>query len=185
MILGWGAAVGVCLGVSTVVLVRWGQWWFAISLSVIIAVMMVCYVAVPARLIGVQATHSKRDKLTAHRGGRGSRSGGLHPADVLGRIGLLMLSSRYYPSGDHAGEIRRGSPALTRYADDLVVCCHSRQQAEQVKAQLAGWLEPRGLAFNEAKTRIVPLSDTAAVVRDRGVVDAGQGDRVEVRLPRS
>ena len=52
VILGWGAAVGVCLGVSTVILVRWGQWWFAISLSIIIAVMMVCYVAVPARLIG-------------------------------------------------------------------------------------------------------------------------------------
>src|SRR5690348_14985657 len=41
----------------------------------------------------------------------------------------------------------------------LVVCCHSRQQAEQVQARLAGWLEPRGLAFNEAKTRIVPLSE--------------------------
>ena len=37
--------------------------------------------------------------------------------------------------------------------------CHSRQQAEQVQARLAGWLEPRGLAFNEAKTRIVPLSE--------------------------
>jgi len=39
------------------------------------------------------------------------------------------------------------------------VCCHSRQDAEQVKARLAGWLEPRGLAFNEAKTRIVPLTE--------------------------
>ena len=57
------------------------------------------------------------------------------------------------------GTVRAGCPALTRYADDLVVCCHSRQQAEQVKARLAGWLEPRGLAFNEAKTRIVPLSE--------------------------
>ena len=28
-------------------------------------------------------------------------------------------------------------------------------------------------------------SGTAAVVRDREVVDAGQGDRVEARLPRS
>jgi RNA-directed DNA polymerase len=46
-----------------------------------------------------------------------------------------------------------------RYADDLVVCCPSRQQAEQVKARLAGWLEPRGLTFNEAKTRIVHLCD--------------------------
>jgi len=41
-------------------------------------------------------------------------------------------------------------------ADDMVACCHSRQQAEQVKTRLAGWLEPRGLAFNEDKTRIVP-----------------------------
>jgi RNA-directed DNA polymerase len=57
------------------------------------------------------------------------------------------------------GKVREGRPALTRYADDLVVCCHSRQQAEEVKARLAVWLEPRGLAFNEAKTRIVSLSE--------------------------
>jgi len=38
------------------------------------------------------------------------------------------------------------------------VLCHSQQQAEQVKVQLAGWLTPRGLAFNEDKTKIVPLS---------------------------
>ena len=56
-------------------------------------------------------------------------------------------------------EFKAGSPALTRYADDLVVCCHSRQDAEQVKARLAEWLEPRGLAFNEAKTRIVPVTE--------------------------
>ncbi|MGH3404921.1 MAG: group II intron reverse transcriptase/maturase [Streptosporangiaceae bacterium] len=66
---------------------------------------------------------------------------------------------RYYRSGGHAGRMKDGCPALTRYADDLVVCCHSRQQAEQVKAQLARWLEPRGLAFNEAKTRIAHLSE--------------------------
>ncbi len=65
---------------------------------------------------------------------------------------------RYY-AGTYAGRVRNGCPALTRYADDLVVCCHSRQQAEEVKARLARWLEPRGLAFNEAKTRIVPLSE--------------------------
>ena len=37
------------------------------------------------------------------------------------------------------------------------MCCHSRQQAEQVKTKLAAWLALRGLAFNEAKTRIVRL----------------------------
>jgi RNA-directed DNA polymerase len=46
---------------------------------------------------------------------------------------------------------------LVRYCDDFVVCCHSRQQAEQVKAQLAEWLAPRGLAFNQDKTTIVSL----------------------------
>ena len=44
-------------------------------------------------------------------------------------------------------------------ATHLAVLCASRAQAEQVKARLAGWLEPRGLAFNEARTQIVHLSE--------------------------
>ena len=39
------------------------------------------------------------------------------------------------------------------------VCCYTRQQAEQVKARLAAWLAPRGLVFNEDKTRIVHLEE--------------------------
>ena len=64
-----------------------------------------------------------------------------------------------YHTGARAGQTVAGSPALIRYADDLVACCHSRQQAEQVKARLAGWLAPRGLAFNEDKTRIGHLAE--------------------------
>ena len=41
----------------------------------------------------------------------------------------------------------------------MVVCCCSRQQAEQVKTRLAQWLAPRGLVFNEDKTRIVHLEE--------------------------
>ena len=52
-----------------------------------------------------------------------------------------------------------GSPVAVRYADDVVVLCHSQEQADQVKAQLAEWLAPRGLAFNEDKTKIVHLSE--------------------------
>jgi RNA-directed DNA polymerase len=73
--------------------------------------------------------------------------------------GLEEAAGVRYRTGSHAEDVRSGSPALTRYADDLVVCCHSRQQAEQVKARLAAWLAPRGLAFNEAKTRIVHLRE--------------------------
>ena len=48
---------------------------------------------------------------------------------------------------------------LVRYADDAVALCHSREQAEQVKARLAEWLAPRGLVFNEDKTNIVHLEE--------------------------
>ena len=93
--------------------------------------------------------------------GEGTPQGGVISPLLLNIAlhGLEEAAGVRYRTGIHAGDVRDGCPALTRYADDLVVCCHSRQQAEQVKARLAGWLEPRGLAFNEAKTRIVPLSE--------------------------
>ena len=94
VVLGWGAAVGLCLGVSTMVLVRWGSWWFTVSLSIVIAVMMICYVAVPARLIGVKTSGSKRDKLTLTAVGGAISAVVCTPPYALGRIGLLMLGSR-------------------------------------------------------------------------------------------
>jgi RNA-directed DNA polymerase len=57
------------------------------------------------------------------------------------------------------GWIRVDSPVLIRYADDLIALCHTRQQAHEIQARLARWLEPRGLAFNEQKTRVVTLSE--------------------------
>jgi RNA-directed DNA polymerase len=65
----------------------------------------------------------------------------------------------YRTRGTRPGGTQRGSPVAVRYADDLVVLCHSQQQAGQVKARLAEWLTPRGLAFNEDKTKIVHLSE--------------------------
>jgi RNA-directed DNA polymerase len=66
---------------------------------------------------------------------------------------------RYRAPGAEAGKTKAGSPVAVRYADDMVVLCHSQQQAEHVKAQLAKWRQPRGLAFNEDKTKIVHLSE--------------------------
>ena len=65
----------------------------------------------------------------------------------------------YQQAGIYAGRLRRDSPVLIRYADDLVALCANREQAEQVKGRLAEWLRPRGLAFNEDKTRVVHLDD--------------------------
>jgi RNA-directed DNA polymerase len=66
---------------------------------------------------------------------------------------------RYQRVGSDAAVTAAGSPVLIRYADDLVAFCHTRQEAQQVKARLATWLMPRGLAFNEDKTRIVTLGE--------------------------
>jgi RNA-directed DNA polymerase len=66
---------------------------------------------------------------------------------------------RYHKSGVTAGWTVPGSPVVVRYADDLVALCHSRAEAEEVKAKLAAWLAPRGLAFNEEKTRVVHLDE--------------------------
>lgn len=65
---------------------------------------------------------------------------------------------RYITVGRQAGDTKPGSPVVIRYADDLVALCHTQRQAEQIKASLAEWLAPRGLVFNEDKTRIVHLS---------------------------
>ena len=50
---------------SAIVVPRWGTFWFALSLGIVIGVMMLTYVTVPARIAGIQATGSRRDKLAA------------------------------------------------------------------------------------------------------------------------
>jgi RNA-directed DNA polymerase len=93
--------------------------------------------------------------------GEGTPQGGVI-SPLLMNVALHGLEEaagvRYQTAGVHAGETKPGSPILVRYADDLVVLCNSQEQAEQIKVQLAGWLTPRGLAFNEGKTKIAPLS---------------------------
>ena len=93
VILGSGAVVGLLLGLSTMVVTRWGHPWFAISLSIVLGVMMVCYVAVPSRLIGVKPNTSRRDKLTATAVGGALGAVVCTPPYVLGRVGILMLGS--------------------------------------------------------------------------------------------
>lgn len=93
-ILAWGAGIGALLAFSTTFVTRWGKPWFTLSLGIVVGIMMVTYVAVPARLIGVQPAASRRDKLTT------SAIGGLlgttvcTPPYLLGRVGLLMLGSK-------------------------------------------------------------------------------------------
>jgi RNA-directed DNA polymerase len=55
--------------------------------------------------------------------------------------------------GPH-GWVKRGRPTVVTYADDFVVLCHNREQAETVAARLSPWLKERGLSMNQEKTKI-------------------------------
>lgn len=95
--------------------------------------------------------------------GEGTPQGGVI-SPLLLNVALHGLETaagvRYHPEHvKHAGGVTPNSPLVVRYADDLVALCHSAEQAQQVKENLARWLAPRGLAFNEDKTRIVGLED--------------------------
>jgi RNA-directed DNA polymerase len=93
-----------------------------------------------------------------HRTEEGTPQGGVISPALLNvalhgmeqAVGVRYLST---------GSIRVDSPAAIRYADDFVVHCHTRQETLEVKAKLAKWLAPRGLAFNEDKTRVVTLNE--------------------------
>jgi len=89
-----GAVVGLALGLSTTVVTRWGDPWFAISLGIVVGVMMVSYVAVPSRLIGIKPQRSTRDKLTASAVGGAMGAVVCTPPYLLGRLGILMLGSK-------------------------------------------------------------------------------------------
>jgi hypothetical protein len=95
VVLSWGAGVGLLLALATTVVTRFGLRWFAIALSIVLGLMMVCYVAVPARLVGVEKRAlSTRDRLL-----NGAVSGALGaavcaPPYAIARIGLLMLGSQ-------------------------------------------------------------------------------------------
>src|SRR5262249_12238426 len=82
---GAGGAAGVSRGraVATRRAPRGGLGWFALLLGIVVAVMMVCYVAVPARIAGMSAARP----VTAAQPGRRAK---LAAAAVTGLFGAIV-----------------------------------------------------------------------------------------------
>jgi hypothetical protein len=91
VILGSGVVVGVMLALAMTVISRAHRPWFVLALGVAVGVMMVCYVAIPARLIGIKPEASRRDKLSATVVAGVVGVAVAAPPYVLGRLGVLML----------------------------------------------------------------------------------------------
>jgi len=95
-IVAWGLVVGLALGFATMVVDRWGKVWFSVTLGIVVAVMMVAYVSVPARLIGVKSERSRRDKLAATAVGGAIGAVVCAPPFALGRVAILLLGSHTF-----------------------------------------------------------------------------------------
>ncbi len=64
-----------------------------------------------------------------------------------------MLANLYLNPLDH--QMAQSGWEMVRYADDLVVLCRTKAEAEQVLAYLRQWSEQAGLTLHPTKTRIV------------------------------
>jgi hypothetical protein len=89
----WGCAVGLALSFSALIVTRWSHLAFAICQSIVVGIMMFCYLAVPARLVGLQkkTDQSRRDALAATAVGGAVGAVVCSPPYMLGRLGILML----------------------------------------------------------------------------------------------
>jgi hypothetical protein len=95
-ILYWGCVTGLGLGFAACVSQRLGKGWFVISLSIVVGVMMLAYVAVPARLVGVKSNRSPRDKVTAAAVGGAIGAMVCSPPYALGRLAIILLGSHTF-----------------------------------------------------------------------------------------
>ena len=57
----------------------------------------------------------------------------------------------------NAKGVRQGQRVVVRYADDFVVLCASREDAQAAHDTLQEWLKIRGLTFSTEKTRVVSM----------------------------
>jgi RNA-directed DNA polymerase len=64
-----------------------------------------------------------------------------------------LLANLYLNPLDH--QMARRGQQMVRYADDLVVLCRSKEEAEQALAYLRQWSQEAGLSLHPTKTRIV------------------------------
>lgn len=92
-IAAWGTAFGVAIALCTTVLARGDRFAFTVALGIVVGLLMVAYVAVPARLVGVRPERSRRDRLSASALGAALGFLVSAPPYLIGRIGLLMIGS--------------------------------------------------------------------------------------------
>jgi RNA-directed DNA polymerase len=73
-----------------------------------------------------------------------------------GAVVSPLLANIYLNPLDHL--MARQGKEMVRYADDFVILCDTRQEAQEVLEELRVWTEAAGLTLHPVKTRIVDAS---------------------------
>jgi RNA-directed DNA polymerase len=68
-----------------------------------------------------------------------------------------LLANIYLNALDHL--MAQKGREMVRYADDFVILCESREQAEEILEEVRQWMENAGLTLHPTKTRIVNEKD--------------------------
>jgi RNA-directed DNA polymerase len=97
------------------------------------------------------------DKGVFHETEAGTPQGGVI-SPLLANIALHGMEETLGVTVNKQGRIR-GPRVVVRYADDFVVFCESREDAEQVVIILEEWVQKRGLSLSKEKTKIVHLTE--------------------------
>jgi len=97
------------------------------------------------------------DKGGFHDTEAGVPQGGII-SPLLANITLHGMEQGLGIKHNHRGRIA-GNRAIVRYADDLVVFCETKEDAEKAKSTLDEWLGKRGLKLSTEKTKITHLNE--------------------------
>jgi RNA-directed DNA polymerase len=93
-----------------------------------------------------------------------------------GAVVSPLLANLYLNPLDHL--LAESGYAMVRYADDFVILCRSREEADQALAKVKSWVEDNGLTLHPTKTKIVDA-------RTEGFDFLGYTFRGDLRLPRA
>jgi hypothetical protein len=98
LVLAWGLVVGGALAFATIAVPRFaGVWVFSLILSAVLVVMLISFVAVPARIIGVtRAKLPPKEALGRAAAGGTLSAVAMAPGFLLGRIGLILLGLHHF-----------------------------------------------------------------------------------------
>lgn len=79
-------------------------------------------------------------------------------APLLANIALHGMESALGVRYNNRGKLY-GKRGLVKYADDFVIMCESKEDAEAAIEDLTPWLQERGLTFSAEKTKVVHLRE--------------------------